>query len=268
MQAAADLDDFLASPVGRYLAGRTFLYFLRPKPNLSGFALWGRPNEEDAKRLVQVLDGLRQIVAARLSLVDASRLSGADRAAFNVIARHVALHRDAYGHNVTRQAIVRPSNMEGAVVAGFFNIVACPFPVELVDSVEQGLAWLGASPSLAGELGAMCAEAMGTDPLVMQLRGWLEVHLAEASLSATARALGLSLRTLQRKLGEAGTSFQVEYNRVQVQVAQRLLLDTDLNLTAVALEVGCTSLQHFSDLFKRLVGLSPQAWRKRHVDEG
>ncbi len=74
----------------------------------------------------------------------------------------------------------------------------------------------------------------------------------------------MSERTLQRRLKEEDTSFQAELNNVQMRTAQQLLLETDMKLTAVAVEVGCASLQHFSSLFRKLVGESPSTWREQH----
>jgi AraC-like DNA-binding protein len=88
-------------------------------------------------------------------------------------------------------------------------------------------------------------------------------RLPDVNLSEVARELGMSERTLQRRLKEAGTSFQAELNAVQVRMAQSLLRETDMKLTAVAVEVGCASLQHFSSLFRKLVGDSPSAWRNK-----
>jgi AraC-like DNA-binding protein len=49
----------------------------------------------------------------------------------------------------------------------------------------------------------------------------------------------------------------------RMQVAAGLLRDTPAKLVEVALEVGYESEAAFSRAFKRLVGLSPGAWRKR-----
>nr|WP_286202601.1 helix-turn-helix transcriptional regulator [Comamonas sp. JC664] len=80
--------------------------------------------------------------------------------------------------------------------------------------------------------------------------------------------MGMSERTLQRRLKEADTSFQSELNAVQVRMAQTLLRESDMKLTAVAVEVGCASLQHFSSLFRKLVGESPSGWRDRQLQGG
>ena len=49
----------------------------------------------------------------------------------------------------------------------------------------------------------------------------------------------------------------------RMQVAAGLLRDTDAKLVEVALEVGYESEAAFSRAFKRIVGMSPGAWRKR-----
>jgi AraC-like DNA-binding protein len=89
----------------------------------------------------------------------------------------------------------------------------------------------------------------------------LEAKPGRVELPAVAKALGMSARTLQRHLAEHGTSFQLEMNAAQVRIAQRLLSDGDANLSSIATEVGCASLQHFSALFHRVTGERPSAWR-------
>jgi transcriptional regulator GlxA family with amidase domain len=68
---------------------------------------------------------------------------------------------------------------------------------------------------------------------------------------------------MQRALAAAGTSFQRELGLFRVEYAKSLLTVSDASLTEIALEVGCSSLQHFSGLFRRFTGESPSAWRDR-----
>jgi AraC-like DNA-binding protein len=75
--------------------------------------------------------------------------------------------------------------------------------------------------------------------------------------------LGISERTLQRKLGEAGTGYLNELAEARVRAARRLLLESDAPLTAIAYDVGCASLQHFSALFRKRTGESPSAFRRK-----
>jgi AraC-like DNA-binding protein len=48
--------------------------------------------------------------------------------------------------------------------------------------------------------------------------------------------------------------------------AQRLLRRTELSVTAICCQVGFESLGSFSALFRRHVGLSPEAWRRQNGD--
>ncbi len=49
----------------------------------------------------------------------------------------------------------------------------------------------------------------------------------------------------------------------RLEAAQRLLRQTDATVTEICFEVGFESLGSFSDLFRRRVGLSPDAYRRR-----
>jgi AraC-like DNA-binding protein len=99
---------------------------------------------------------------------------------------------------------------------------------------------------------------------VLALRERVAANPRQVGLAVVARALGMSTRTLQHHLALAGTSFRQEIHLSRVLAAQRLLAETDDKLSAIALEIGCASLQHFSTLFRKHTGESPSAWRARH----
>jgi len=88
------------------------------------------------------------------------------------------------------------------------------------------------------------------------------------TVSEVGRAIGVSPRSLQHQLRQAGTSFRQEVNAARVRAAQQLLQASDTKLTSIAIEVGCASLQHFSTLFRKQTGLAPSAWRARHRIRG
>ena len=85
----------------------------------------------------------------------------------------------------------------------------------------------------------------------------------DASIEEAAKKVGVSRRTLQRRLQDAGTSFQEELSRARVREAERLLLTSDAPITQIAIDVGIGSLQHFSTLFRRINGDSPSEWRTK-----
>nr|WP_217911147.1 helix-turn-helix transcriptional regulator [Myxococcus sp. AM011] len=234
---------------------------------MCGFILWGRPAEAHVRRLVHVLDVELAPAAPHASLVDARRLEAADPAAFAVLVKYMQAREKSFSTSVQRQALVRPEGVAGAVVGGFYTLLTGAYPSKVFTDPANALAWLGqpegrAAPLLS-KLNDLVAEATGQSPLLRELHQAMRGKLPDINLSDVAREMGMSERTLQRRLKEAGTSFQAELNSVQVRMAQALLLETDMKLTAVAVEVGCASLQHFSSLFRKLVGDSPSSWRER-----
>lgn len=50
--------------------------------------------------------------------------------------------------------------------------------------------------------------------------------------------------------------------RRRVERAQRLMLSTDTPLAQIALDCGLADQAHFSRVFRKVVGVSPRAWRR------
>ena len=98
--------------------------------------------------------------------------------------------------------------------------------------------------------------------VVQRAVAWLMNHVREASLDRAAQALGVSMRSLQRGLRDADTSFQAELKQAQLDAAQRMLRETDAAITRIAVDLGF-SPAHFSALFRSATGLSPSAWRDK-----
>lgn len=257
---AGTVDGLAADPVGRYVTGRTYAHFCIDA-GLWGIVLWGRPTETDAIALGRslVLE-LAPPAEPHVSLIDASRLEGGDEGAFGAMQRYMAKHGEALSQWVKKVALLRPEGLRGALVAGAYEVMDKPYPVRIFDDVAEALAWLE-KPAAAQALAAVAAQALGTTPLLDTLRGYLDVHLEDATLARAAQAMGVSERSLQRKLADAGAAFQDELGDARVRAAQRLLLDGDAPLTTIALQVGCASLQHFNTLFKRRTGQTPGQWR-------
>jgi AraC-like DNA-binding protein len=263
VRAAADHDEYVSDPVGAYLVARRTLVFCA-RADLWGFAIWGRPSAEDMRRLLALLAiELGPPAEPHASLVDARRLEAGEPASFALLLAYVAENFAALARQVTRLAIVRPPGLAGATVAGFFAVQDAPYPVKVFADSAKAASWAGAPAGLVDELDAAIAVASGVDPLVGELRSWLEARLGSAALPAAARALRLSPRSLQRKLAETSTTFQRELDAARVRVAQRLLVSKDATLTEIAYDVGCASPQHFSALFRRVVGEAPSRWRSR-----
>ena len=76
-----------------------------------------------------------------------------------------------------------------------------------------------------------------------------------------AEEVRMSTRTLQRRLGEAGTSYQALLDEVRREAARRLLADTDLNTGEVAFLLGFEELNSCTRAFHSWEGTTPGRWR-------
>ncbi len=263
MRKAKNRQDFLSKPGGSYLVGKTFLYFF-PSPKLSGFLLWGHPAESDIDELFQVVDGaLEKKRMPFLSLIDASRLEEIGRSAFLKVLDLLSNRMARYSSLVRKQALLRPAGLPGAVVAGFYKLIEPRYPVEVFTDLPSALDWLGreGEDDCSLDLVALWNQAVGRTPSIRKVRELIEADLVGSTLGRVARQMGLSERTLQRQLHDAGTNFQGELHSARIRAAQDRMLETDEKLTAIAFEVGCSSLQHFSALFRKATGQTPSSWR-------
>jgi AraC-like DNA-binding protein len=82
------------------------------------------------------------------------------------------------------------------------------------------------------------------------------------TLSELARTMGVSDRTLQRRLGDEDTTVQVLIEDVRHQLSLELLRDRSLSIGEVADRLGYSSLAAFSRAFRRWRGVSPAAHRR------
>ena len=76
-----------------------------------------------------------------------------------------------------------------------------------------------------------------------------------------AQALAMHRRTLNRRLREEGTTFQVVIDRVRFAVAKELLENAALPLPRIAAALGYSEVASFIRAFRRWTGTTPGAWR-------
>lgn len=88
------------------------------------------------------------------------------------------------------------------------------------------------------------------------------------TLVGIADRLHLSSRTLIRRLRAAGTSFQLEVDRVRQRRAIELLRKADVSVGAIADTLGFADSASFAKAFKRWNGVSPGTFRKSRGTSG
>jgi AraC-like DNA-binding protein len=97
--------------------------------------------------------------------------------------------------------------------------------------------------------------------VVTSVRSLLSAHDRELpSLERVARELGMSVRTLKRKLAEEGTTYSVLVDEVQVGRAA-LLLRSGCSVDEIADRLGYSDAANFTRAFRRWTGKSPRAYR-------
>ena len=79
----------------------------------------------------------------------------------------------------------------------------------------------------------------------------------------TAEFLGVSVRTLQRRLAEAGITHESIIGRARLETAVAVLEETDTKILEIALDLGYSDHAHFTRAFRRWTGVSPQGYRRR-----
>lgn len=79
-----------------------------------------------------------------------------------------------------------------------------------------------------------------------------------------AQELNLSVRTLQRRLSDAGTSFQRLVQDVRRELARMYLAEKRVEFSEAAFLLGYEDTNSFFRAFHEWEGASPGAWRVRH----
>lgn len=85
------------------------------------------------------------------------------------------------------------------------------------------------------------------------------------SAADVARALHVSVRTLQRKLVAAGTTFRDVHDTVRRRLAEEYLADPGVSIAEVAFLLGFGDQSSFNRAFRRWTGQSPGRWRRRQA---
>jgi AraC-like DNA-binding protein len=99
--------------------------------------------------------------------------------------------------------------------------------------------------------------------LVDDVRGALSetMYGARPAIAEIAKSLGMSARTMQRRLGELGTKYQDVLDDVRRRSARRLLANTDLAMGEIAFVLGFEEVNSFMRAFHAWERTTPAKWR-------
>jgi|GEM_PF-735951 len=146
----------------------------------------------------------------------------------------------------------------------FFNQPGTQLVLRHADLKEQDLSGRRvAPPSLEQSFRDVMAQAAGDESIARQVRYVIALRMGNAPLTvpAVAAELGLSPRTLQRRLGEDGTTLRALVQEQRRQTAEALLARKAVPVSSVADNLGYGDPAVLSRAFKGWTGTTPSRFR-------
>ena len=187
----------------------------------------------------------------------------------------VAIAREIVGTRVCPAEVHLPTpEPEAELRKVYRNMFSCPVTFGSVDarvSFEEELLHLptvAADPGLTNyldDLATIKLDELGADnvSLVQRIRQqlWTALPSGRADLWRVSSDLGMSARTLQRRLGEEGTSFSKVLDDLRRELSNELLEDRKLAVAEVAFLLGYSEPSAFQRAFRRWRGVTPRRYR-------
>lgn len=149
----------------------------------------------------------------------------------------------------------------GAPVRNSGSGYALVFPREVLD-----LPMIDAKPLREMERQALLARMAllrSSDSFVCSVKSIVRGKLCGSypEVSAVARSAGLSIRTFQRRLAEAGIAYSNLVAQVRGDLAREMLADTSRSQLDVSLSLGYADAANFTRAFKQWTGVTPRKFR-------
>lgn len=154
-----------------------------------------------------------------------------------------------------------------AAIGRYFD---CPvdldrgFRIEFPNSVG-GAVLAGSDPEIAAAIERTLDARIERDGtrLVDELRIFVETNLSvgHPSLDEAADAFGTTPRSLQRRLKERRTSWQVVVDETRRRIAGRFVSESPMSFTEIATRLGFADLSSFSRSFRKWYGVSARSFR-------
>ncbi|WP_217270511.1 AraC family transcriptional regulator [Janthinobacterium psychrotolerans] len=138
----------------------------------------------------------------------------------------------------------------------------------VLDATQLALPFRGHNPEMLGMVGPALAAALreieAQANFEQQVRAALRRAFAagRADVAMVARELGLSERTLQRRIGEEGKTFRLLLDDTRRNLAHQLLSDLSIDVKEVAFLLGYQDSNSFNRAFRQWEQVTPLTWRR------
>jgi AraC-like DNA-binding protein len=120
-----------------------------------------------------------------------------------------------------------------------------------------------ADRSVAGTFKQLLAEPRAPQNVIDRLQDYMRNEPSVPEMSVAARSLGMSSRSLSRRLAEAGLSYRMLTREAQCERACAMLCNPDLTLKAVGDALSFSHIASFHRAFKRWTGRTAGEYRGR-----
>lgn len=117
-------------------------------------------------------------------------------------------------------------------------------------------------PSLAASLGEI--EAQSSFPEQVKILIKRRIASGKPDIADIARELGMSERTLQRRITEQGGSFRGLLDEARQELGRHLLSEGRNGIDEVAFLLGFQETSSFYRAFRAWEGMTPAQWRSSH----
>ncbi|HXV76834.1 MAG TPA: AraC family transcriptional regulator [Candidatus Polarisedimenticolaceae bacterium] len=189
------------------------------------------------------------------------------------LASALAVAREITGAHIVPREVGVP-HARPADVSAHERFFSCAIAFDQPESVlvfrceDLDRAAIWADATLIGYLDRLADEMLASLDETVTFRErvrraiWFDLSGGKPSVRQVARQLGVSPRTLQRRLEENDTSFAIELDRLRHEMAVRLLQDRSLAVYEVAFLLGYSEPSTFYRAFRRWERRSPQEYRR------
>ena len=103
------------------------------------------------------------------------------------------------------------------------------------------------------------------DDAIQKVQDYIETHYQnKISIETLANLVHIGRRTFERRFKEATNNTPIEYiQRVRIEAAKIFFEASRKNVTEIMFDVGYTDTKAFRDIFKKITGLTPIAYRNK-----
>ncbi len=102
--------------------------------------------------------------------------------------------------------------------------------------------------------------------MIQRAVSYVAQHFCDPNLSllSVARHVGMSSAYFSTVFSQTvGTPFISYLTNLRIEKAKQLLRETDMKLSAIAMEIGYNEPNYFSHVFRKAEGITPKEYRVR-----